>query len=147
HLYLDYRSGTGQDAGAFYAGSGAALSSSQGTLHYAPGVLITAARDSSGTDVLVVDGQGDTSLGSGDSWTNASGDLTITVTGLAAGGAGVTVDYDPALGVLTTAKPVIHGLAEVGKTLVARHGHWSRGTTFTYTWYAGSTVIKHQHTS
>jgi hypothetical protein len=144
HLYLDYRSGTGQDSGAFYAGSGGALGSDHGTLHYAPGVLITAARDGSGTDVLVVDANGDTSLASGHSWTNASGNLKVKVTGLAAGGAQVRVDYDPAAGVLTSAKPVIHGTPEVGEMLTVRHGHWSRGTTFSYTWYAGPKAIKHQ---
>ena len=37
--------------------------------------MVTAARGGAGTDVLVLDGNGDTSLGLGDSWTNASGDL------------------------------------------------------------------------
>jgi hypothetical protein len=146
HLYLDYRAGTGQDAGSFYAENGS-LGYGQGSLHYAPGVLVTAARAGAGTDVLVVDANGDTSLGSGDTWTNASGDLRVRVTGLAADGAGVKVDYDPAAGLLTTAKPVIHGRAKVGRTLVAKHGRWSPGTTFTYTWYAGPRVIKHHRSA
>jgi hypothetical protein len=142
-LYLDYRSGTGQDAGSFYAGDGSLGFGSGQTLHYAPGVLLTAARDGSGTDVLVVDGD-HTSLGSGDSWTDSSGRLTITVTGLGAGGASVTVDYVPAARALRSARPVINGLPRVGRTLVARHGHWTKGTTFAYRWYAGSQVIRHQ---
>ena len=145
HLYLDYRAGTGEDAGSFYSERGS-LGYAGGSLHYAPGVLVTAARDGAGTDILVVDGDGDTSLGSGDSWSNASGDLTVHVTGLAPGGAGVKVTYRPAAG-LTSARPAIRGRAKVGRTLVARHGHWMRGTTFTYAWYAGSTRIKHHGTA
>ena len=32
---------------------------------------------------------------------------------------------------------MIHGTAKVGRTLRVRHRHWSPGTRFTYTWYAG----------
>ncbi len=56
-LYLDYRSGTGQDAGAFYgAQDGVYLRSGRGPLRYAPGVTVNAARGGSGVDTLVVDG-------------------------------------------------------------------------------------------
>ena len=50
NLYLDFRSGTGQDTGAFYADTahGYYLSSSHGPVHYAPGVVITAARGNGG---------------------------------------------------------------------------------------------------
>ncbi|HEX4470699.1 MAG TPA: hypothetical protein VH085_01920 [Nocardioides sp.] len=143
HLYLDYRAGTGEDAGSFYSENGS-LGYSGGSLHYAPGVLVTAARDGAGTDVLVVDGDGDTSLASGRSWTNASGDLKVSVTGITAAGAHVTVDYDPAVSVLTSARPVIHGRAKVGRTLRVRHGRWSPGTTFFYRWSAGGKALRHQ---
>ncbi len=42
-LYLDYRSGTGQDTGAAYAGGGSLVSGSN-LIFYAPGVTINAAR-------------------------------------------------------------------------------------------------------
>jgi hypothetical protein len=53
------------------------------------------------------------------------------------------VDYQPAAAALTSSKPVIHGTPRVGRTLRVRHGHWSPGTRFTYTWYAGGTVVEH----
>ena len=63
-LYLDYRSGTGQDAGSAYLARWA-LGCDQGNVRYAPGVTINALRDGSGVDTLVLDGSGDTSLGAG----------------------------------------------------------------------------------
>ena len=47
------------------------------------------------------------------------------------------------LGVLTTTKPTIGGKARVGRTLTAKPGAWSSGTTFTYTWFADGVAIKH----
>jgi hypothetical protein len=108
-------------------------------------VLITAARGGSGTDVLVLDGNGDTSLGSGDTWRNASGTLVVRVTSLGAAGAHVTVDYT--LRTLASAKPTISGKPRVGRTLTAKHGAWTRGTTFGYAWYAAGKRIKHQTSS
>ena len=42
---------------------------------------------------------------------------------------------------LTTATPKISGTAKVGKTLTAKPGTWTSGTTFTYEWYRGSSKI------
>ncbi len=47
------------------------------------------------------------------------------------------------LGVLTTAKPTIGGRALVGRTLTAKPGAWTSGTTFTYAWFADGVAIKH----
>jgi hypothetical protein len=47
-------------------------------------------------------------------------------------------------GVLATATPRISGTPKVGKTLTAKPGSWSAGTTLRYAWYADGTVIKHQ---
>ena len=83
-LYLDYRSGGGKDAGSVYASNGA-LNSPSGLLHYAPGVVITAAHPGVGTnaggvDDLVLDAAGHTSLPATGTWTNASGTLSVHVT-------------------------------------------------------------------
>jgi hypothetical protein len=94
-LYLDYRSGTGEDARAYYTAHGTYLTTGRGPLRYARGVTINAARDDSGVDTLVVDGRGDTSLGAGSTWTNASGDLTVHVGSLEEGGVHVTVRFTP----------------------------------------------------
>jgi hypothetical protein len=47
-------------------------------------------------------------------------------------------------GTLQTSKPTIGGQPIVGKTLKARPGTWSPGTTFAYAWYADGRRIKHQ---
>jgi hypothetical protein len=138
-LYLDYRSGTDQDAGSAYLAKWG-LSSSKGVVHYAPGVVITATRPGGGADTMVVDDTGDTSLAAGDTWRNASRTLTVHVTGIDAAGAHVTIDYT--LGKLATAKPKISGKPHVGRTLKARHGAWTAGTTFSYTWHANGKRIK-----
>jgi len=138
-LYLDYRSGTGQDAGSAYLAR-PSLSSSKGSVRYAPGVVITAARSGGGVDAMVVDGSGHTSLAAGDVWHNRAHTLAVRVTGIDAAGAHVTVDFT--LGKLTTAKPRISGKPHVGRTLKARPGAWTSGTTFSYTWHANGKRIK-----
>jgi hypothetical protein len=90
-MYLDYRSGTGDDAGAYYTARDRYLRSGHGPIRYAPGVTLNVTHDGSGDDTLVVDASGGTSLGAGSSWTDASGSLSIHVGALTAAGAKVTV--------------------------------------------------------
>lgn len=142
NLYLDYRSGTGQDSSSAYAAQVSLLSGSS-TIRYAPGVTINAARGSNGNDTLVLDGSGHTSLSAGAHWKNASGLLKVTVTATSASGATVSVDYTPAL-VLKSSRPRIKGKAVVGHVLKARHGRWTSGTTFRYRWFADGKRIKHR---
>ncbi len=123
NLYLDYRSGTGQDAASAYAASGSLLSGSTPIL-YAPGVTINAARSSSGNDALVVDAPGHTSLAAGTSWSSASGLLTVSVTAIGAGGASVSVDYAPPQDFSTVGTPVIGGTLKVGGTVSLDTGTW-----------------------
>jgi hypothetical protein len=97
-LYLDYRSGTGQDAGSLYnAGTGVGVMAPDGSgpLLYTRGVTINAAHGTGGSDVLVVDEAGDTSLAAGKTWSDPTGKLTVTVTGMTQQSAAVTVDYKP----------------------------------------------------
>jgi len=49
-----------------------------------------------------------------------------------------------AAGVLGSSKPTIGGMPKVGKTLKAKPGSWTAGTTFSYAWYANGKKIKHQ---
>jgi hypothetical protein len=143
HLYLDYRSATGEDAGAYYDRSGgASLSYSGGVVRYSPGVVVTAARGGSGVDDLVLDKAGDTALAAGTRWRDRSHSLVIRVTGLDSDGAHVVVRYPSQT--LASSKPRIHGQARVGRTLTAAHGHWTRGTTFHYVWYAGKVLLAHR---
>jgi hypothetical protein len=122
-LYLDYRSGTGQDAGSAYAAGGSLLSGST-PIFYAPGVTINAVRSTSGNDALVVDAPGHTSLSAGTSWSSASGLLTVSVTAIGAGGASVSVDYSPPQDFSTVGTPVIGGALKVGGTVTLDIGTW-----------------------
>jgi len=45
-------------------------------------------------------------------------------------------------GVLSTATPTIKGTPAVGRTLTAKHGAWTPGTTFSYAWFADGVRIK-----
>jgi hypothetical protein len=94
-MYLDYRSGTGDDAGAYYTARDRYLTSGHGHIRYAPGVTLNVTHDGSGDDTLVVDASGGTSLGAGSSWTDASGRVSIHVGALTAAGAKVTVRLAP----------------------------------------------------
>ncbi len=49
-----------------------------------------------------------------------------------------------AVGVITTAKPMVSGRVVVGKTLTAKPGSWTTGTRFGYAWFADGVRIKHQ---
>jgi hypothetical protein len=133
-LYLDYRSGTGQDAGSAYAATGS-LTSPSGSVFYAPGLTVNAARTvsgaPSGVDTLVVDPSGDTSLGATDSWSNASGLLTVTVTAMSATAANVSVDYTPPQDFTTVGTPVIGGTVKVGGTVTVDTGTWVPAPTTT----------------
>jgi hypothetical protein len=137
NLYLDYRSGTGEDAGSAYLAE-----ISTGGLHYAPGVTLNAARTvngtASGVDTLVVDASGDTSLAAGTTWTNASHTLSIHVSALSAAGADVSVDFTPPQGFTTVGTPTLTGSATVGGTVGLDIGTWSPvPTTVQVRWYAG----------
>ena len=139
-LYLDYRSGGGQDVGAFYADTthGYYLNSGSGPLHYAPGVTISAARGGSGVDTLVVDGSGDTSLGNGATWTNTSGTLSVHVSALAGSGADVSVDFTPPQAFTTVGTPGLSGSTTVGGTVSLDVGTWNPvPTTVQVRWFAG----------
>ena len=136
-LYLDYRSGTGEDAGSAYLAH-----VSTGGLHYAPGVTLNAARTVNGTpsgvDTLVVDGSGNTSLSAGATWTNASGSLSVHVSALSGTGADVSVDFTPPQPFTTVGTPTLSGTATVGGSLGLDAGTWSPApTTLQVRWYAG----------
>ncbi len=91
------------------------------------------------------------SAATGPSYTPGPADLGkpvhVAVTGTRLGYPDVTTtSADTALvglGVLTTTKPTIGGKARVGRTLTAKPGAWTSGTTFTYTWFADGVAIKH----
>ncbi|HET7173188.1 MAG TPA: hypothetical protein VFI30_02785, partial [Nocardioidaceae bacterium] len=124
-LYLDYRTGTGQDAGSFYATPGYFLDSSDGPLHYAPGVVVTAAHDISGVDDFVTSDTGDTSTPAGGTWSNESGSLLVRVTAASSTSATVTISYVPSGDWVTVGTPTIAGDLEVGGSATLDIGTWS----------------------
>jgi hypothetical protein len=131
NLYLDYRSGTGEDQGSAYAAGGGLSTPNNGVLWYAPGVTINAARPQGGNDTLVLDGSGHTSLSSGTSWTNASHLLTVSVTSIGASGATVSVDYTPPQDFSSVGTPVIGGTVKVGGSVTLDTGTWVPAPTTT----------------
>jgi hypothetical protein len=72
--------------------------------------------------------------------------ITVTETGTLAGYRPATVASAPSArvtaGILTAAKPTVHGKAKVGRTLTARPGRWTPGTRLTYRWFADGKQIK-----
>jgi hypothetical protein len=134
-LYLDYRSGTGEDAGSAYAANVGLVAPTGtvpgGVFSYSPGVTLDAARAGGGNDALVLDSAGHTSLHAGSSWSDASGVLSISVTALTGTGADVSVDYTPPQEFSTVGTPVIGGDVEVGGTVTLDTGTWTPTPTTT----------------
>ena len=56
----------------------------------------------------------------------------------------VSLPFTVTLPSLTGSTPKISGTAKVGKTLTAKPGSWTKGTTLTYQWLAGGVVIDGQ---
>jgi hypothetical protein len=88
----------------------------------------------------------------GSSYTPRASDLGATVRVEVTGS---RTDYPPvsrastetaavAVGVLVTAKPTISGTPVVGKTLIAKPGAWTAGTTFAYAWFADGVRVRSQ---
>ena len=146
-LYLDYRSGGGRDVGSLYALPGGLNTPAgvlpKGVVQYAPGVVISAAHAGGAVDDLTLDAAGDTSLGTGGAWTNASGTLSVHVTSAGAAGAIVNVDFVPATVPFTTVgTPVIGGNVSVGGSVSLDVGTWSPApATTTIRWTAGGTAV------
>jgi hypothetical protein len=72
--------------------------------------------------------------------------ITVTLTGSLPGYRPGRIVSAPsatvAPGRLKTVRPRVQGRPRVGRTLTARHGHWTNGTSFSYRWYADGRLIK-----
>jgi len=151
-MWLDYRSGTGQDASAAYATAGARLFIEGGDAHspqvlmdYSPGIVMEEKVSGSDRTLVVparlattkVDGQA--ALVDGASWTNSDGSLTITVGAVTPTGAQVTVQYGDPVPVPGT--PSISGTAKVGVKLTGVDGTWKHFTTMTRQWLVAGTPV------
>lgn len=91
-FYLDYRSGAGTDAGSAYAAGYGLYTIDDGVIAFRSGVV----RERADGDraVLLVQGK-DASMLVGETWTNDSGSLSISVSQADASGATVTVAWQP----------------------------------------------------
>lgn len=73
---------------------------------------------------------------------DAAQTITVRVTGEKSGYETVALASADPVKVVKAATPKISGTKKVGKTLTAKPGSWSAGTTFTYQWYANGKTIK-----
>ena len=67
--------------------------------------------------------------------------ITVSVTGTLSGYATVTSGSKATVRVLATAKPKVSGTVAIGSTLTAKPGAWTKGTAFSYQWYANGKAI------
>lgn len=108
-LWVDYRSGTGQDAGAAYAG-GYSLEGWQ----FRPGVVVEQRWNESHIAVVPgsspVPGESAVAYVAGGSWLNGSGSLKVAVTAMSPTSATVNVTYAP-----TTAWTSVGGVSLTGE--------------------------------
>ncbi|WP_425837179.1 carboxypeptidase regulatory-like domain-containing protein [Microbacterium sp. PA5] len=73
--------------------------------------------------------------------------ISVKVTGSKKGYASRSVTSSATAKVMTAGKPSISGTVAVGKKLTAKPGAWTKGTTFTYRWYANGKAISKATTS
>jgi hypothetical protein len=90
-LFVEYRSGTAQDAGSAYA-----LGYDLGSTRFDPGVVIEHPDDRAVSLETSLDGL--TTSFDDQTWTNGSGTLSVTAGPIADGGVDVTVHYQPGSG-------------------------------------------------
>ncbi len=68
--------------------------------------------------------------------------VTVKVTGSKSGYASASKMSKATVKVATVATPKITGTAKVGKKLTVKPGSWTKGTKFSYQWYANGKAIK-----
>lgn len=68
--------------------------------------------------------------------------ITVKVTGKKSGHTTTSRTSSATAKIATVAKPKITGSAKVATTLTVKPGAWTKGTTFTYQWYAGGKAVK-----
>lgn len=136
--FVDYRSGTGRDAGAFYAGGG--------TLNwftYSPGIVITVQTAGKQTKVLTryVSSTYLTSLAPSAVFVNSSNSVRITA-GPQSGEGGAQVTVSLATTPMASAIPTVApSVTRVARTMTAVTNGWDPETAFTYQWRINGVVV------
>ena len=133
--YVDYRSGTGRDAGAVYD-SGYRLNN---TVSYGAGVVVTAGADDRGSMLwtrFVASDQNVAAWQPGQVFQNLSGSVSVRVDAVAPGQyADVTVTVQTGwTSFVDPPTPFISGTPEVGETLRVDPGTWPAGTNLDVRW-------------
>lgn len=145
-VWLDYRDGSGQDAGAAYA-SGISLDYGVygfGDVEYGPGVVLERLRAGyDGFTAVTPAADGIAALTPGASWSNRSGSLTVTMDTVSGGAAQVTVVYaptgsDPGPGTVSLSGNYTFG---DGTYVNADIDGWRDDATVNYTWLRDGAVI------
>ncbi len=132
-FYVDYRSGTGTDAGSYYAANGP-------TGTYRRGVVVEEVDQANGTALLPDAGRN--ALVAGDSRTLPGGHVALSVTAIGGGTATVEVTIDglpayPTPGTVTLSRTPV-----VGVPVSAVLAGWSPAPAgVRYTWYADGAAI------
>ncbi len=138
--WVEWRSGTARDDGAFYEGYSG---SNFGATRYNPGVTVvtrpTGGNGSTELQSLTVGGTRFGARTSGQTFTD--GDLTITV-----GAIGTTASVSVQNGTapspdLPSATPTVSGTPVVDGTFTAGTAGWESGSTFAYQWRVGGVDV------
>lgn len=150
-LYVEYRSGTGRDAGSFYK-----VFTGENT--WAPGVRVlklgctpsSACKDDRARESVVLgrwttEGEAVLWYGPGDNLASRSRGagrpgVRITVVSTNAESAVVRVSFE-APSPVPSATPTIAGKARIGITLTAKPGAWAAGTSFGYQWRVAGKAV------
>lgn len=143
--FVDYRSGTGRDAGGAYA-TGYTLF---GTTTYVPGVTIVQASDQNATVLRMRSPAVNEIHGAwqaGEVFANRSGSVSVRVDAVAPGQhADVTVtvhtDFVP---FVDPPRPVVAGAPVVGRTLTVDPGAWPDGTVLDVRWLVDGVEVPRQ---
>ncbi len=97
-FYLDYRSGGGTDAGSAYAGNMVLTTVDGERIRFRPGVTRIRAQ---GNEAIIRSSGQDASMIPGETWTNDSGTLSMSVAAMDASSASVTISWAPGAGFTT----------------------------------------------
>lgn len=129
--YVDFRSGSGLDAGDLYTTTNSGICYKT----FATGLVMTTAGQAQGETDLIPGPGSQAYAGVGQSLTTPSGQISVTLNSAAGSSAQVNVTYTQLAAFSTAPKPTISGTASKGLTVSAVSSGWSpTPDTQTYQW-------------
>ncbi len=135
---VEWRSGTGRDAGASYRALPFDTSVPPYVIRYRPGITVTTLNSDSTTWLFStrVGNEIVTSLANGQTFVAPGGRVRIKATSSAG-----RVDVTVPLRRFSAPRPKIRGTVRVGKTLKVKVGAWNLRASYSYQWYANGKKI------